>query len=94
MSLSKSRIYFFHTCFSHLVVLAPGGTEKGNMQCLTSVMTEANQPFLLSSIAVISMTILSVYWLKFTGLQKTLTMCLVVDVESYALARGIVLLES
>lgn len=58
-----------------------------------SLMTVAKQ-YLLFSIAVISMTILNVYWLKFTGLQKPLTMCLVaVDMESYAVASGIVLLQ-
>lgn len=93
MTLSKSTIFCFDTRFSHLVVLAPRGTEKGNIECLMSLMTKAKQ-YLLFSIAVISVAILNVYWLKFTGLQKPLTMCLVVvDMESYAVASGIVLLQ-
>jgi len=73
MLLYKSRIFCFHTHFSHLVVLAPRRTEEGDMEWLMSLMTEAKQPFLLFSIAVISMAVLNGYWLKFTSLHTCLS---------------------
>lgn len=76
--------------------LSGSGTKRNRKREyeLSQVFIE-RQTNLLFSIAVISMTILNAYWLKYTGLQKTLTMCLVVaDMESYHAAREIFLLES
>lgn len=39
----KQDFFVFVPVFSHLVVLAPRGTEKGNMDCLMSLLREANQ---------------------------------------------------
>lgn len=40
------RIFGFHTQFSHIVVLAPRRTGKGNMERLMSLMAEAIHSFL------------------------------------------------